>query len=674
MRAEIGDDRDVGTATQPLLPGNRSERGLPEVGPSASGGLSTVEESGVGGNAPRTLVAGPSPRGTGVSTPGLRRSRQPHPARAQGRNPPLSLYFPGEEVEFDRGDTWTRFKTSLSRKKARAWGRITLTFTTFVRSCGFLVDEIDTDRVMEESGTNIPVECWPHNVKLGCAIVCLTLVTALEPVLLKVMSDHAIVDELRDYRYLLAQLLVLSHLPLAVGSGLWYACKHHITTKESCAFPKLLFVLLAFLNALHMIMLVVPVGSVPGPLVVLLVHTKIPFEKIVAGVVALLVIAFDYIFPVLPQPLGGRRQAEPISNVDAMLHTQYGDVTNAGPNRADANGFTSRNAVEGAWFPGQDGDDSNAAKHSILSRVFASSAAYFPSRAVAVSGSLILIGTALAVYPIFDKDASGLGRNSQCFFFNEKCQDSTIIFLLSSIPAALSSLVLEKTLVQYSLPVPPLLLHSWVVPMQFVFGTMLAPVGRHFQNPTRPWNNISDHLVGIDIEFQEGLRCILYGEVTGMGLIHHSDPEWCKPLLPLLILFVAVSFSFHMLTLHVAKNGTELSLRLTTILAVPLGWCALVAYENHFRPNVDPVVPTNIVISNWSKAAMVFVVLGIYFNTAIEEPHTDFVLTSRFEDRDTALAESHRVTLESRIQGQREQQDIQENDHPGASLSRRLLG
>jgi hypothetical protein len=84
---------------------------------------------------------------------------------------------------------------------------------------------------------------------------------------------------------------------------------------------------------------------------------------------------------------------------------------------------------------------------------------------------------------VFARDEGALGGNSACFFYDNKCKDSTLVLLLSALPAALSSVCLERTLVSYSVPVPPMLLHAWLVPMQLVFGTLLAPLGRHLQNP-----------------------------------------------------------------------------------------------------------------------------------------------------------------------------------------------
>jgi hypothetical protein len=127
----------------------------------------------------------------------------------------------------------------------------------------------------------------------------------------------------------------------------------------------------------------------------------------------------------------------------------------------------------------------------------------------------------------------------------------------------------------------------------------------------------------------------VFGEETGMGIIVVTDPDACKPLPPLLVLFVAVSFSFHMLTLSVMRNGTELLLRLCTAGAVPVGWVALVLYDIYFGPHVDPALPTTQLTVSWySQLAMLLVVAGIMLHRTVEEPSTDFVLTSPFEERD----------------------------------------
>jgi hypothetical protein len=264
--------------------------------------------------------------------------------------------------------------------------------------------------------------------------------------------------------------------------------------------------------------------------------------------------------------------------------------------------------------------------------------------------------------PVFNHDEHALGANSVCYTFPSLCQSSTLIFLLAAIPACLSSVCLERTLVGYSVPLSPLLLHAYLVPMQCVFGLLLAPIGRHFQHPTQPLYNISRELEGMGKEVSDGLKCIFLGSESGFVVIDISDENWCKPLFPLLVLFVAVSFSFHVLTLYVIKRGTEFCLRVCTALAIPFAWVSLVVYDLYFPPHVGKEVPTQFVVSWFSKASVLLVVLGILFHQTVKEPGTDFVLTSPFEERDRRFieiaAERHRtMLLEAKARREEERQE-----------------
>ncbi len=519
-------------------------------------------------------------------------------------------------IVFDRGGRLVRIRQSLKRKIGRCCDNSNKLVRRFLVKCGFEFDD-------KKNG---------HNIKLGLGLFALTLVTSLEPILLKILSDHARVDIIRDYRYTLAQLIILSHVPLALMSAAWYAWKFSPTTMESCDFPKTWFVLLAFLNTLHMFLVVIPCGSVPAPLTVLMVHAKIPVTEIIAVVATAGAFLMEYWFPVLPEI----SEPEP-GTMEAMLNEQYG-------HNVDEFG---RMLGRRRW------ESSRGSSLRLSLRRGGNAALRWCSKQPAsiISVILILAGCALGILPVLRRSRKELGANSFCYFFFEECQSSTLAFLLASVPGSLSSVILERALVSYSLPVSPLLLHAWLVPIQFFFGILLAPVGRHLQHPQREFHNVTAELIGFGQEVQAGLKCILLGEETGMYDPDLYDPTWCRPLLPLLILFVATSFAFHMLTLFVMKLGTEFSLRICTSLAVPLAWMSLAYYAAKFPPHVKNIVPTQAVVSIVSELAMLGVSVGVLLHTTVREPETSYILTSPFEERDRrnieAAAEGHRRTLRS---------------------------
>jgi hypothetical protein len=163
-------------------------------------------------------------------------------------------------VEFDRGSTWTRFIKSFKRKYGRACHTMWTPTRNIFLSLGFVgndhtvVEQQDLQQSLLShvmiSSTNYQginegtgkLKCggkvfW-HNFTLSLAATGLMLVTALEPVLLRVLSYQIFVDKQHDYRYVLSQVFGLCHLPLAVGSGLWYFISYPKTTKESANIPK----------------------------------------------------------------------------------------------------------------------------------------------------------------------------------------------------------------------------------------------------------------------------------------------------------------------------------------------------------------------------------------------------------------------------------------------------
>ncbi|GBG24862.1 Crt-like 3 [Hondaea fermentalgiana] len=477
-----------------------------------------------------------------------------------------------------------------------------------------------------------------HNIQLFLAVVALICVTALEPVLLKVMADHTMVDELRDYRYVLAQLLMLTHVPLAIGSAIWYSCKYSRNAMESCDFPKTWFVLLAFLNALHLIMQVVSSGSVPAPLTILLVNASIPLTKLFGALLTGVMIAVRYWMPNLPEYwLSDDSPAEP------MLQQAQHQLMLEQRNRQQ-----QQNASRVNLSPEVTSDA--GCFRLAFERTLKKTRRFIVNQPYAImSMFLVVCGVAIGLFPVISNSVSALGAKSYCHVYNADCASSTLIFLLAAVPAALSAICEERTLVRYSLPVAPMMLHGWLVPMQFLFGVILAPIGRHLQHPTRKWSNVSMELHGLDEEVSQGLQCILLGKETGIGYIGHADPDWCKPLLPLLILFLLVSFSYHMLTLYIMRKATELCLRICTALAIPIGWSALIIYDINFQPNVSKDVPTQIVVSSYNKVALVLIVLSMFLHKTIAEPETSYILTSPFEERDRisieAASERHRRTL-----------------------------
>lgn len=582
-------------------------------------------------------------------------------------------------IEFDRGNCCAKFQQSAKRRVRRVWHVSKVASINLLRACGFMVDHIDAIRASQhddymelDSDEGGPPEepasvvFW-HNLKLALAIVALICVTALEPVLLKVMADHTMVDELRDYRYVLAQLLMLTHIPLAIGSAIWYACKYSRPALESCDFPKTWFVLLAFLNSLHLIMQVVSSGSVPAPLTILLVNASIPLTKVFGALLTGAMIAIQYWMPNLPEYW----LADENSATEPMLQQVQHQLMLEQRNRLQQQQGSGNNGFGSSLRQsGQQGETSNCQSCVRLAckRALLKSKRFIVKRPYAILSMIFVVaGVFLGMFPIITDDVSALGEKSYCHVYNHDCASSTIIFLLSAIPAALSAICEERTLVRYSLPVAPMMLHGWLVPMQFLFGVILAPIGRHLQHPTRKWSNVSMEVRGLDEEVSQGLQCILLGKETGIGYIGHADPDWCKPLLPLLILFLLVSFSYHMLTLFIMRKATELSLRICTALAIPIGWSALVVYDFYFQPNVSKDVPTQVVISPFNKVALACIVISLFFHRTIAEPETSYILTSPFEEQDRmtieAASERHRrLLLEARSQQQ--QQQHPDGHHP----------
>jgi len=553
----------------------------------------------------------------------------------------------------------------VQRRCFLAWNWVSAAFWEGLRACGFMVDEVDAIRASQRASRNIwdsqrrqaefasgssvgSRSSWSgedgsegyarssrshmqrHNVLLAFGIVSLVVVTALEPILIKVMADHAIVDELRDYRYVLAQLLILSHVPLAIGSAIWYACKYSLNAAESCDFPKTWFILLALLNSLHMIMLVVPVGQVPAPLAILLPHAVIPVAKLFGAIATAIAIVIQRWFPSLPEALFD--DENPYSVV--YEHYQVSSFPPRNPHQRHHHDLRRDKTMLQAM--------AHRVKHYARKRGW-----------TLVSVVFVIAGLIVGLYPVLTDNVPALGKESHCHFYHKECEMSTIVFLLAALPAALSAVCQERSLVSYSVPVSPMLLHGWLVPIEFLFGVLWAPVGRHLQHPTRPWRNISTEIRGLDDEVIEGLQCILLGKESGIGVIGHSDPNWCKPLLPLLVMFLLVSFSYHVLTLYVMKHGSEIALRIATAAAIPIGWGVLAFYDVKFQPDVSKDVPTEGVISVFSKIAMVCIVLGLLFHRTVGEPETDYFLTSPFEERDRmSMGESterhRRALLEQR--------------------------
>jgi len=499
-----------------------------------------------------------------------------------------------EGIEFDRGSKREQCLRWTKRRYESLRFNIRMILVRGLRACGFVLDYIDAARVLRIENVESRLEQMHyHNLFLALAGCCLIVVTALEPVILKIMADHSQTVG-GDYRYILAQLLTLLHIPLCVGSAIWYSCKNSTTALESCDFPKKWFVALAFLNALHMIMLVVACGAVPANLTILLVHANIPFTTLISALIA---IASSCYYFMVPEPY-------PLKRKERVL---VGHVPHSNSGYESCVIF-----IKDIWVKWS---------HTLL------------------SSGLLVAGVIFGIVPVLSKNENALGTRSFCYQFNNECAASTVLFLLSSVPAAISSLFEEIALVRYSVPVAPIILHGWLVPMQFVFGILLAPVGRYLQHPTDTWHNVTFEMDGLNRDIGAGLRCIIMGEVTGVRVVGMYDPDWCKPLFPLLIAFLAVSFFFHLLTLYLMKHGTEVLLRVCAACAIPLGWGLLALYDLNFRPKLDPIIPTQDAVSWFSIAAMMLVVVGVLFHRTTVEPQTHYVLTSPFEEHERAFIE-----------------------------------
>ena len=120
--------------------------------------------------------------------------------------------------------------------------------------------------------------------------------------------------------------------------------------------------------------------------------------------------------------------------------------------------------------------------------------------------------------------------------------------------------------------------------------------------------------------FHEGLQCIFAGEEAGIGLIGHSDPTWCQPLLSLVILFVLVSMLFHYFTLSVLHSGGERCLRYCNCVGIIFAFIILSVYDREFQARVIPKMPHSEKVSIYSIVAMLLVVVAMYFHSTIEQP------------------------------------------------------
>lgn len=173
---------------------------------------------------------------------------------------------------------------------------------------------------------------------------------------------------------------------------------------------------------------------------------------------------------------------------------------------------------------------------------------------------------------------------------------------------------------EYALPLSPALLHGVLVPLQLAIAVLLAPVGKHLQHPTRRWDNITNELSELELNFKYGLNCIILGKEKGWGLVGHSDPDWCKPLLPLVCLFVGVSFCFHYFTLSVLQCGGEKVLRYCTCVGMLFAFITLAIYDSYFQPHVAKTLPHSENVSVYSYAAIILAIFGMLFHSTIEQP------------------------------------------------------
>mmetsp|Transcript_8370 Transcript_8370/g.10915 ORF Transcript_8370/g.10915 Transcript_8370/m.10915 type:complete len:528 (+) Transcript_8370:132-1715(+) len=503
--------------------------------------------------------------------------------------------FAHDDFDFDRGSKWVQFKRWFSRKRRAVFKKS----TDVARGCGF--------------DTRLGFWDKPNQV-LFWSLLGLVVFTSMEPILLKITADHAMVDEIRDYRYLLAQLVCGAHIPFVVTSAVRYSYKYPERVIETQAFPYSWYLLLASLNTLHLIALIVTSGSVPGPVIIILIQATLPFTAIISAVVD----------AILGPPS------------DAITHTLSVQQSSSSSSYFEIYSYNSSQTTQTPignqmYTPNRNAASNSNANSNLRNRTAFNSNGYRNRNSGLAylyekwckdwrGSTFICVAIVIGTLPIFLKERDALGNKSECIENYSDCLSSTILFALAALPASLSAVFEERILVQYSLPISPAILHGYLVPLQFILGVLFAPIGLHLQHPDLHWDNLTGEIDSVLENVKDGVKCLILGDEVGFGLIGHSDPNWCKPLLPLLIGFVFVSMVFHYLTLQVLKKGGEKALRIGATLAIPIAWGGLAIYDISGKPHVDKIVSYTPRISMYNIIALFFCVVGIFYSKTVEQP------------------------------------------------------
>ena len=126
---------------------------------------------------------------------------------------------------------------------------------------------------------------WDHAKSvLALNMLALVFAASAERVAFKMMVDRVHWDDAHDYRYFLAQLVALLHVPLTFAMVLWRSRgAPEAVTEDVLRFPKRRFACMALLDAVQVFMLLIPAGNVPAQLTVLLLQGSIPVAVLVSA-------------------------------------------------------------------------------------------------------------------------------------------------------------------------------------------------------------------------------------------------------------------------------------------------------------------------------------------------------------------------------------------------------
>ena len=370
---------------------------------------------------------------------------------------------------------------------------------------------------------------------------------------------------------------------------------------------------MGFFKALHIVMTVVPLGTMSGSISVLLTQAAIPVDYLLSLIFTLsIMLTKGFCFrgnSDFPSSNEDQNFALPSMTAHPYDHQQiveeHRDILNFSGIQTASHGITEKrkSCFEKAFYY----------SNILLTKLY-----YIPGWIITFF--LMALGVVLALIVPFLPDANSLGENVACVFSEKTCQDSTITFFLAALPAGLYSLILHHTLEKYALGIPPLLLYAWVVPIQAIFGLLISPLGMHLQHPLQPFHNVSHELKGMQREISEGMLCIFAGKASSTDSFDSADSHSCEILLPLLLTSVVSCFLFHALTLAVLKHGTDLCLRICAATAVAISWICLLHFD-FVSSGFD--VHSLSTVSWYSKASLLLSLVGVLCSSSSNNPVDD---------------------------------------------------